>query len=384
MKFRINEFKIVGRTTKIVKEDVEALNLLYSKGIRESILEIHRELKAKQIDITYTDLKYRLNQLLKKEYLDMYLYFDLNLLGLEEIIIIFKTNIYYNKAFEEILETNPYITGVLKGTAGESTYIIQAIIPSESRKNFEEYVDLIKNSKIVKSWEIYPIENNIGKSIGFDWYNFKKGTSIFNWEELTNDILTKKYTGEYKTPLKYLYPYDETDIKILELLHQNPLRKLKEISEKTKISIPLVKYHYTKHIIPSKILIDFIYLLPYNKEDVKNLDYLFAVLQFENYEYRNIFIESVKTKPFLYSMATVKNSPSLCSYLILPHKEFNNLVRFLLKLSENKVLADFKIVNLDITTSKVKYIPFELYKEKWIYPYEEIVNKTKEILLKYR
>jgi hypothetical protein len=384
MKFRIKEFKISGRFTKVAKEDVEALNILYSKGIRESTLKVHQELTSKKVEITYTDLKYRLNQFLKKEYLEMYLYYDLNLLGLEEIITIFKISPSQFRAFEEILDTNPYITGLLRGVAGENTYVVQSIVPLENRKEFEEFMHLVKSSKIVKSSKDYPVEENIGKSVGFEWYDYKKGTSIFNWEELIKDITSKKHVSESKATLKYLYPYDETDIKLLEFLHQNPLIKFKEISEKIKVSIPLIKYHYSKHIVPSKILIDFIYLLPYGKEDIKNLNYLFAIFNFENYEYRNIFIETVKTKPFIYSMATTKNSPILCSFLIIPHKELKNLVRTLIILSENRVLSDFEIVDVDVVNSKTKYIPFNLYKEKWIYPHEEIINKTKEILLKVK
>jgi hypothetical protein len=384
MKFRIKEFKLSSRFTKVAKEDIEALNLLYNKGIRESILKVYQELESKKVKITYTDLKYRFNQFLKKEYLDMYLYYDLNLLGLEEIITIFKIYPCQTKAFEEILDSNPYVTGLLRGIAGENTYVVQSFVPLENKKEFEEFMHLIKNSKIVKSSKDYSVEENIGKSVGFDWYDYKKGTSIFNWEELVKDITSKKYVGEYKTTLKYLYPYDETDIKLLEFLHQNPLIKFKEISEKIKVSIPLIKYHYSKHIIPSKILINFIYLLPYGKEDIKNLSYLFAIFNFESYEYRNMFIEAVKTKPFIYSMATIKNAPVVCSFLIIPHRELKNLVRTLIILSENRFLSDFEIVDIDIVNSKTKYIPFDLYKGKWTYPHEEIINKTKEILLRIK
>ena len=74
----------------------------------------------------------------------------------------------------------------------------------------------------------------------------------------------------------------------------------------------------------------------------------------------------------------------LCSFLIIPHRELKNLVRTLIILSENRVLSDFEIVDVDVVNSKTKYIPFNLYKEKWIYPHEEIINKTKEILLKVK
>jgi hypothetical protein len=229
---KATNIKLSGRFTKVTKEDIEALNLLYNKGIRESILKVYQELESKKVKITYTDLKYRFNQFLKKEYLDMYLYYDLNLLGLEEIITIFKVSPCQTKAFEEILDSNPYVTGLLRGIAGENTYVVQSFVPLENKKEFEEFMHLIKNSKIVKSFKDYSVEENIGKSVGFDWYDYKKGTSIFNWEELVKDITSKKYVGEYKTTLKYLYPYDETDIKLLEFLHQNPLIKFKEISEK--------------------------------------------------------------------------------------------------------------------------------------------------------
>jgi ribosomal protein S8 len=97
-----------------------------------------------------------------------------------------------------------------------------------------------------------------------------------------------------------------------------------------------------------------------------------------------MFIEAVKTKPFIYSMATIKNAPVVCSFLIIPHRELKNLVRTLIILSENRFLSDFEIVDIDIVNSKTKYIPFDLYKGKWTYPHEEIINKTKEILLRIK
>jgi DNA-binding Lrp family transcriptional regulator len=182
-----------------------------------------------------------------------------------------------------------------------------------------------------------------------------------------------------KDPADYPMKADWADIFILKELETDATVSLKALADKLKITVPLVKYHFDKHIINRQMLEGFqVIYYPFDKANSNGFFFLFT---FENLEKMAKFARSLLDKPFALSLGKIFGAPALFAYIYLPLAELRKFIDSLGELIRMGSLTSYEYVFQDAQTSQRYTIPYRSFKnETWQYDQERYLKEIDELV----
>ena len=239
---------------------------------------------------------------------------------------------------------------------------------------------------MIDDYEAYATTNSYIPPLSFKNFDFRQKTWIFNWEELLNNLYLTE-TQEFlsiRDPIKV--ELDSIDLKILLMREANSLIHLSSIKRMfSNISLQSIYYHYSNHIRKNNVIsATRVILLPYpyivNDKIISNS--MIFIINFNNTEWMNKFISTLKDTCFLYSTARIFGENTLIVHVYLPYIEQSNFLQFLDKLIEDEIISSYKFFTIDLKTAQVKPLPYHAYdiqNKEWCWSQDEYILKLQNI-----
>ena len=190
------------------------------------------------------------------------------------------------------------------------------------------------------------------------------------------DILASRAV---KDPPEYPQKADATDIFILKELEIDATTSFKAIAQKLNTSVPLVKYHYDRHVVDLCLLEDFqVVFYPFDKSSSNGF---FFTFKFDTLEKMAKFARSLMNKPFALSLGKIFGEPALFAYIYLPMSEFRKFVDSLGQLIRNRFLRRYEYLLQDGAMTQRYTIPYKRFRDQsWVYDQGKYMEKARVLL----
>jgi DNA-binding Lrp family transcriptional regulator len=349
--------------------DLKILEGLGSYGPR-NILAV-----ARKLGVPEATLRRRLQQMLSQVFLQSNVYHTN--IGLKKVIVFAKAIQGYENLLYKCLDAHDYVIYISRSYgAFEGCFAIFAI-PVERCPDFERFLEYLKNQGVAERIQHHWSTCFQTVNLKCDWYDEHSESWGFFWNDWIQEVLTggTELPFTLKDPPEYPLKGDKWDIFILKELELDATVSLKAIATKLKTSVPLIKYHYDKHVVGRCLLEGFqIIYYPFDRSRSNGFFFMFM---FDNLENMSKFARSLLDKPFARSLGKIFGEPSLFAHIYLPLSEFRSFVDSLGELIRRGFLQKYEYAIQDMKITQRYTIPYKSFKnESWIYEQEEYLKKV--------
>jgi hypothetical protein len=254
-------------------------------------------------------------------------------------------------------------------------------VPIERCPDFEQFLDYLQERGIAESIQYHWSTCFQTVNMKCDWYDPESDGWKFYWEDWIQEVMSQgtELPFTLKDPPEYPMKGDETDIFILKELEIDAMISLKDIATKLSTSVPLVKYHFDKHIVGKCLLENFqIVHYPFDTEKSNGFYFTFT---FDNLDKMAKFARSLLDKPFALSLGKIFGKSALFAYIYLPLTELRRFVDSLGKLVRTKFLHKYEYVFQDMEMTKRYTIPYKSFSNKsWLYEHEKYIERVNKLI----
>jgi len=375
-----SEVKIVGVNNNTYWEgcDLSQLEELkkvsgYMKMLDETNAEIigalsrhdprNISLIAKSVGLPNSTVAFRIRQLIKKMDLEVNARVNFNKLGLMRAIVFLETLPGQWNTLWKALENLGYLTYLTKCHGRfYGCYAIFAF-PVQCKRKLENYFDEAKRLGVLSHFLLFWTTNLCEVHPSFDWYDFKKRTWIFQWQQWIKEIkeASDDLSESLTDPKEYPAIADEKDLLLLRQLEKNGVITFRELAKVTGMSPRTVAYRYYKHLIERNLIVDHMihfYPYPYQICDVCTF-----IIEFVDEQALAKFSNSLGNKPFILSYAKVLGENTLITNTYIPKAEFPEFINSLNLLAEMHLIKNFFHVVLTLIPHKRGGVPHESFKD---------------------
>jgi len=334
---------------------------------------------ARKLDVPEATLRRRLKQMRSQIFLQSNVYHTN--IGLKKIIVFAKAIQGYENLLYKSLDVHDYVIYISRSYGAlEGCFAIFAV-PIERCPDFEQFLEYLKNEGVTEYIQYHWSTCFQTVNIKCDWYDKNSKSWGFFWKEWIQEALTEgtELPFTLKDPPEYPLKGDKWDIFILKDLELDATISLKAIATKLKTSVPLIKYHYDKHIVDRQLLEGFqIIYYPFDKSKSNGFFFMFM---FDSLENMSKFARSLLDKPFARSLGKIFGEPSLFAHIYLPLEEFRKFVDSLGELIRRGFLKRYEYVIQDMKITQRYTIPYKSFQnESWVYEQEKYLKKVDNLI----
>ncbi len=305
-------------------------------------------------------------------------------IGLRKAIVRSQSKAGYEDVLYDLMKSNDYWLYVSQFISAPACLGMYAI-PSEKEKEFEDFVEQIRTSDLVKdvtfSWStcIHTV-NATGT-----WFDRRNEEWVFPWNSWLDEVQTAK--GELPYTLKesdgYPQMADRIDIIILKELEKNCATKMVDIADMLNMSLQRVRYHFVTHIAKKQMFEGPQILADHYKG--LDPDTYFFLFSFNDYSNFKKFALSLLDKPFVRSMGKMYQRNDLFAQIYLPRKQLRSFLEALSKLVRNGFLETYDYLIQDLTRSERQTIPYEFFKNnRWEYDGQKYTRKLEKTIEQFK
>lgn len=334
---------------------------------------------ARKLGVPEATLRRRLRQMLPKIFLRANVYHTN--IGLKKVIVFAKAFQGHENLLYNCLDTHDYLIYISRCFGACEGCVAIFAIPTEHCLDFERFLEHLKSKGVAENIQHHWSTCFQTVNLKCDWYNKGSGRWAFFWKEWVQEVLTEgtELPFTLKDPPDYPLKADETDIYILKELESDATTSLKEIAMKLKTSVPLIKYHFDKHVIGRFLLEDFqVIYYPFDKSRSTGFFFMFI---FHNLENMAKFARSLLDKPFALSLGKIFGEPSLFAYIYLPLAEFRRFLDSLGELVRIGFLCRYEYVLQDMEMTQRYTIPYKSFRKKsWLHEQEKYFKKVDDLI----
>jgi hypothetical protein len=334
---------------------------------------------ARNLGVPEATLRRRLKQMLPHIFLRANVYHTN--IGLKKVIVFAEAFQGYENLLFNCLDAHGYLIynsrcfGAYEGCAAIFA------IPTEHCIDFERFLDHLKTKGIAKNIQYHWSTCFQTVNLKCDWYNETLEKWEFYWEDWIQEVLSEGTDLPFtlKDPPEYPLKADEIDIFILKELEKDAMVTLKAMATKLKTSVPLVKYHFDKHVVGKCLLEDFqVVYYPFEKSKSNGFYFTFF---FDNLQNMAKFARSLLNKPFALSLGKIFGKPALFAYVYLPLVELRRCVDSLGELIRMGFLNKYEYVLQDVKMTQRYTIPYKSFKNRtWLYEQERYSRKVADLV----
>jgi DNA-binding Lrp family transcriptional regulator len=338
---------------------------------------------AKSIGLPPTTVAFRMKKLMKEGLLEIRTNLEYSRLGLMKAVLIAESKAGQKKRLRQVIANLDYWTYIVRCYGKYDGYYVIFAFPEKYKKELEEYLDTAVQLKWFSRYIFYWTTNFTEVAPNFDWFDFQSKSWSFQWKRWIEEVenASEKLPRELMDLESYPIRVDETDVLILKELEKDGTAKFTELAEVANMTPQGVRYRYNKHIVGRGLLTDYeVATLPY---PLPTSDMCSIIIDFEKEETLAKFVNSLQSKPFIFSYAKAIGRNSIVVHTYTPKTEFSKFIDSMNRLTERKLTKSFLYVNLDWASSKRQTISYEFFKEgQWAYPHEEKLEILREVTSK--
>jgi DNA-binding Lrp family transcriptional regulator len=334
---------------------------------------------ARKLDLPEATLRRRLKQMLSQIFLQANVYHTN--IGLKKVIIFARAiqgneNLLYN-----CLDAYGYIIYISRCYGSYEGCVAIAAVPTEHCSDFEQFLEYLRERGVAQNIQYHWSTCFQTVNLKCGWYDESSESWKFFWKDWVQEVLTEgtELPFTLKDPPEYPLKADETDIFILKELEIDATVSLKKIATKLNTTVPLIKYHFDKHVIGRGLLEDFqVIYYPFEKSKSNPFYFLFF---FDSLRNMAKFARSLLDKPFALSLGKVFGEPSLFAYIYLPLAEFRRFVDSLGELVRMRFLRRYEYVLQDLRLKQRYTIPYKNFKNKsWMHNQEKYLKRVNDLI----
>lgn len=366
----------------------------YVKAIDDNCIKIVRSLNkvrtrnlslvARETSMPPALVHYYYDKLARRGILRLNVDINLEKLGLTPVIVIAKP--FYNAVDRagEALKIVNYWKEISKCYLSDQTYYYcYYAIPTNKKRLFEDFINELKQRKILDKAYLYWKPRKQHPKPNFQWFDTKNKQWVFKWDEWIKEILThisssKESPTEESFERKAYAPLDEADFFILRKIEEDTEVTFKDLALMLGVTPPTIRYHYYKHLINYGIIKGYeptIY--PYPRQFAHQS---IVRIKFDNPHKLEAFIKSLEEKPFTQELMIYEKELLLIMRIYMLIDQLPGFIRTLTQIHSKKLISRYNWCLIDPEKDWRQLLPAELYvKGKWQYPHEDYMKALDEI-----
>ncbi len=334
---------------------------------------------ARKLSVPEATLRRRLKRMLPQVFLLTNVYHTN--IGLKKVIVLAKAFQGHENLLYECLDAHDYLIYISRCFGAYEGCAAIFAVPTPHCHDFERFLQELESEGVAEHIQHHWSTCFQTVNLKCDWYDQNSREWGFFWKEWVQEAQTEgtELPFTLKDPAEYPVKGDATDIFILKELETDATISLKAIATKLKTTVPLIKYHYDRHIIDQQLLEDFQVI--YYPFDRANSNGFFFTFTFENLDNMARFARSLLNKPFALSLGKIFGKPSLFAYIYLPFAELRRFVDSMGELIKIGFLVKYEYVLQDMETSRRYTIPYKYFKNKsWLYEQEKYLKTVDDLI----
>jgi len=241
---------------------------------------------------------------------------------------------------------------------GSSGYLVGFKIPDSLHSQYSRVLTGLGNLYAINELSLHTVGEIVGLGPSFEPYDAEHKMWNVQW----SDIKTKLVESDpmaLNDPDGYRSEVDQLDLMILLAMENNARTSLSEMARAAGVSIPTVSDRLRKLIERGLILGYACNLLPFPPEESRLLQ---LIVSFPGRDEMCRFAAGLLHAPFLLSFSKEIGKNVLFIRAYLPNDDFRFLSVTLDDLMREGLVADFRIVELDVDGEQVSHIPPTLFK----------------------
>jgi len=318
---------------------------------------------ARDVNLPITTVYGILRRLITRHIITIHNLINISALGLTQYAVIFHCDKIEN--VKKILMSNhTYWIYYAKGYCDSLCAYVRYIVPIDHNKDFIEFLNTAKEIGLINDYEVYATTNTYNVPLNFKDFDFKKKVWVFNWEQILHNFYSAESNDNERLNVRSLsrIKLDNIDSKILLGREINAFISLSSIQKTlNNISLQNIYYHYVNHIVKRNLInsIKIAFLpYPYTVNEKIVSDAMIFFITFKNTTWMNKFVNALKYKIFISSIARVLGENTLLLSVYLPHIETAEFLNLLDKLIEDNIIIKYRFFIIDIRTARNETIPY--------------------------
>jgi len=321
---------------------------------------------ARDVNLPITTVYGILRRLITRHIITIHNLINISALGLTQYAVIFHCDKIEN--VKKILMSNhTYWIYYAKGYCDSLCAYVRYIVPIDHNKDFIEFLNTAKEIGLINDYEVYATTNTYNVPLNFKDFDFKKKIWVFNWEQILHNFYSAESNDNERLNVRSLsrIKLDNIDSRILLGREINAFISLSSIQKTlNNISLQNIYYHYVNHIVKRNLInsIKIAFLpYPYTVNEKIVSDAMIFFITFKNTTWMNKFVNTLKYKIFISSIARVLGENTLLLSVYLPHIETAEFLNLLDKLIEDNIIIKYRFFIIDIRTARNETIPYSAY-----------------------
>jgi hypothetical protein len=302
-------------------------------------------------------------------------------IGLKKVIVFAKAFQGHESLLYRCLDAHDYVIYIARSFGACEGCVAILAVPTERCAEFERFLEFLESEGIAREIQYHWSTCFQTVNLKCDWYNEDANHWDFFWEDWIQeiDVQTTELPFTLKDPPDYPQKADATDIFILKELEIDATTSFKAIAQKLNTSVPLVKYHYDRHVVDLCLLEDFqVVFYPFDKSRSNGFFFMFM---FDTLEKMAKFARSLMNKPFALSLGKIFGEPALFAYIYLPMSEFRKFVDSLGQLIRTRFLRRYEYLLQDGAMTQRYTIPYKRFRDQsWVYDQKKYIEKVRVLL----
>jgi hypothetical protein len=302
-------------------------------------------------------------------------------IGLKKVIVFAQAFQGHETLLYNCLDAHAYIIYIARSFGAYEGCVAILAVPTERCAEFEEFLRFLEHAGVAREIQYHWSTCFHTVNLKCDWYSGNAESWNFFWKEWIAEIETQTTELPFtlKDPPAYPQKADAMDIFILKELEIDATITFKAIAQKLNTSVPLVKYHYDRHVVDRCLLEDYqVVFYPFDKSSSNGF---FFTFRFDSVKKMAKFANSLMNKPFALSLGKIFGEPALFAYIYLPLSEFRKFVDSLGELVRRHFLLTYTYLLQDTVMTQRYTIPYKCFRNKaWMYDQEQYREKVKALL----
>ena len=318
-----------------------------------NILQLARESK-----LPYTTVYSRVMKLESMGVLRTWIHPNYTKLGLSRALVYATPYAGKELLAKEALRIPGYWLRFARSIGDCNGYYSQHGIPSSHQRDFELYLEQVRERGAVKNFQLYWMGEPRTNVPNFEYYDLKNKTWRFEWNQWLEQFTKTRPTTRAKEPAKIEEDFDAKDLIILKELSKNARTTLADMSKLLSMTLPATKYRFDD-LSERGFIHDYVIdILPF-APDISQLSEL--QLDFRNENFLKDAREILATLPFVLNHSSIHGLNSLTSRIYIPRTEIGNLMTLVSHLARDGILTGYHYSEIDPATIQVQTFAFKYY-----------------------
>lgn len=299
-------------------------------------------------------------------------------LGLAQAVVLTAAKPGCEDRVTEALKVPKYWRMIIRAEGGY-THDAFYYVPYQYVKAFQQYMKGLVAQRLAEKNTVLMIGEYLPNNINFDYYDPKKKTWRFSWNNWLRGLSNQRPTGAIEDPKDYRIAVDGRDLQLLKQLQVDARMKFVDLARPIGITLQAVKYRFDKKLVRNKVIGGYaITTFPYAPEIAA---YYHIMVDFPSTYTMNKFYSYLNELFFVVGRAKVLKRNTLILRVLILDSQVPNLFRFLSELCKRHILSSYSALRLRLDSRDKQTIPIQLFDNRtgWAFNLDKYAAELKKL-----